>query len=133
MPIFAPRISKARFSMKRFPAWLLDYKADVYSQTGEDGIIEKILEMLPARNNWCVEFGAWDGKYLSNTLNLINHKEYSAVLIEGSKAKFPELKNNFADNPKVFPINAFVGFDTLNNLDTILGKTPIPKDFDFLS
>ncbi|HZY78231.1 MAG TPA: FkbM family methyltransferase [Cyclobacteriaceae bacterium] len=119
--------------MKKSPTWLLDFKSDVYSQTGEDGIIEKILEILPARDKWCVEFGAWDGKYLSNTRNLIDHKQYSAVLIEGSTAKFPELKSNFASNPNVYPINQFVGFDSKSNLDTILKDIPIPKDFDLLS
>src|SRR5689334_19634333 len=106
--------------MKKSPKWLLEYKSDVYSQTGEDGIIQKILETLPARDKWCVEFGAWDGKHLSNTRNLIDHKQYSAVLIEGSRAKFSELKGNYAANPDVYPINAFVGFDPNDNLDTIL-------------
>lgn len=27
------------------PTWLLDYYKDVYSQTGEDGIIEKISQL----------------------------------------------------------------------------------------
>ncbi len=43
------------------PAWLLDFAIKVHSQTGEDGVIEKILENLPERDYWCVEFGAWDG------------------------------------------------------------------------
>ncbi len=45
--------------------WLLDYGKNVYSQTGEDGVIEKILDILPDRDSWCVEFGAWDGVHLS--------------------------------------------------------------------
>ena len=41
-------------------AWLLDHASDTYSQTGEDGIIEKILEHIPQKDRWCVEFGTWD-------------------------------------------------------------------------
>jgi len=96
-------------------------------------VIEKILGLLPVKDKWCVEFGAWDGKYLSNTRNLIEHHGYSAAMIEGSKSKFKELKANYADNPKVYPINAFVGFDQRTNLDKILADVPIPADFDFLS
>ncbi|CAN0123266.1 unnamed protein product [Heterosigma akashiwo] len=34
-------------------------------------------------NKWCVEFGAWDGKHLSNTWSLINEHGWSSVQIEG--------------------------------------------------
>lgn len=43
------------------PTWLLERRRDVFSQDGEDGIIEAILDVLPGRNHWCVEIGAWDG------------------------------------------------------------------------
>lgn len=45
---------------------LLDFKDNIYSQTGEDGIVRKILEVLPEKDKWCVEFGAGDGVFLSN-------------------------------------------------------------------
>lgn len=113
--------------------WLLDFKFDKYSQMGEDGIIEKILKTLPKNGKWCVEFGAWDGQYLSNTRNLIESQDYAAILIEGSKTKFKELEKNYAQNPKVITLNQFVGFEKKDNLDQILTKTSIPIDFDFLS
>jgi len=52
--------------------WLLDYRKDVTSQTGEDGIIDKVFEIIGTQSKWCVEFGAYDGKFCSNTYNLIN-------------------------------------------------------------
>jgi hypothetical protein len=115
------------------PAWLLDYKKDVHSQTGEDGIIEKILELIPDKDHWCVEFGAWDGLHLCNTRNLLEHKGYKSVLIEGNKARFKDLIRNFGTNKNVIPIESFVGFEPENNLDHLLEKTGIPIDFDFLS
>jgi hypothetical protein len=118
---------------KKPNTWLLDFVHDVYSQTGEDGVIGKILDILPENDGWCVEFGAWDGRHLSNTRNLIESRGYSAVLIEGSEAKYEELRRNYAGQEKVFPVNQFVGFEGGNSLDRILAKTPIPKDFDFLS
>ncbi len=119
-------------SMKK-PTWLLDFKYDRFSQHGEDGIIEKILEIIPEKDNHCVEFGAWDGIAMSNTRNLIINKNYSAVLIEGDSAKFEELKRNYSENPNVITINKFVGFGEDDNLDQILKDTPVPFDFDFLS
>jgi hypothetical protein len=112
--------------------WLLEYKRNVYSETGEDGIIEVILAALGDLNNWCVEFGALDGKLLSNVRNLID-KGYSAVLIEGDKNRFRDLQHTFRQNTKVVTINAFVGFDNNSGLDFLLSQTGIPKDFDFCS
>lgn len=115
------------------PTWLLEYRQNIYSHDGEDGIIEKILDLIPDKNKWCVEFGAWDGIYLSNTRNLIVNREYGAVLIEGSAAKFEELKRNNEPYKQVIPVCTFVGFNSADNLDAILSSTPIPLDFDFLS
>jgi hypothetical protein len=38
----------------------------VTSQDGEDGIIEHVFSRIPPVSRVCVEFGAWDGKHLSN-------------------------------------------------------------------
>lgn len=115
------------------PAWLLEYSKDVYSQTGEDGVLGKILEILPENDRWCVEFGAWDGIHLSNVRNLIVEQGYSAVLIEGSAEKCVELKRNSAPYEGVITLNRFVGFTPEDSLDTILRETPIPNGFDLLS
>jgi len=115
------------------PRWLLGFRSDVYSQTGEDGVIAKVLATLPKADRWCVEFGAWDGEYLSNVCNLIDNQGYAGVLIEGSATKFQELRKRYAANSKVTPLNKMVGFGKEDNLDEILKGTPIPLDFDFLS
>lgn len=117
---------------KEFPH-LQEYKRDVHSQTGEDGIIERILEVIPQNDKWCVEFGAWDGLYMTNTRNLIESKGYSAVLIEADKNKFQNLKQNYSKHNDVITINQFVGFTEEDSLDHILASTPIPFDYDLLS
>lgn len=113
--------------------WLLTHAANTNSQFGEDGILEKILEVLGEPVGWCVEFGAWDGRHLSNTCALIEQKGFSAVLIEGSSKKFVDLQATFDGNAKVTPVNAFVGFGADDGLDQILAKTAIPSEFDVLS
>jgi hypothetical protein len=113
--------------------WIVDFKKNVHSQTGEDGIIEKILSIIPEKNNWCVEFGAWDGVHLSNTRYFIENYKYSAVLIEGSTEKYKELKENYSSNKNVYPINTYITLSKENNLDVVLSSTPIPINFDFIS
>jgi phospholipid N-methyltransferase len=115
------------------PTWLMDFSQNAYSQAGEDGIIIKILEILPENDRWCVEFGAADGIFYSNTRNLIINEGYSAILIEADKGLFKKLQKNYLGNPNVITINQFVGWSDKDNLDQILSSTPIPEDFDLLS
>src|SRR6266566_395581 len=122
-----------RGSMEKPSTWLLDFKSNVYSQTGEDGITQKALSILPQTDKWCVEFGAGDGEFLSNTRKLIDQQSYSAVLIESSRDAFRSLQQRFSSNPKVVTINQAVGLTAENKLDNILKATPVPRDFDFLS
>lgn len=112
---------------------LQQYRKTYFSQNGEDGMLEHILSKIP-NNKWAVEFGAWDGKYLSNTYHFIERHGYSAILIEGDGAKMMDLKRNteqFGD--KVKCINAFVEPSGSNSLDNLLKSTTIPVDFDLLS
>ena len=114
---------------------LRQFAHNVYSQCGEDGIIEEVLKRIGrscATDGWCVEFGAWDGIYLSNTYNLIRNRNYKGVLIEGNPSKYRELCKNIPQ-ADVHKVCRFVTFDGDSTLDRILEQTPITADFDFLS
>jgi hypothetical protein len=112
---------------------LTEFAANVYSQYGEDGVIERMLEVIEDTNGWCVEFGAWDGLHLSNCANLVHNKGYAAVFIEANPEKFSELQATYRDCPRVTTINAFVGFTPTDGLDTILSTIEMPDDPDLLS
>ncbi|MCL2925247.1 MAG: discoidin domain-containing protein [Trichodesmium sp. MAG_R04] len=114
---------------------LKSYSKDITSQNGEDGILEKIFEVIGEQNysKWCVEFGAWDGKHLSNTYNLIVNKGWSSVLIEADPKKFKQLMSNLGDRENLYCFEAWVGFESNDNLESILSKTPIPKEFGLAS
>lgn len=113
--------------------WLARHAKNVVSQSGEDGILEKIFEVMPEGSKWCVEFGAWDGKHLSNTWNLITNKGWSGVLIEADADKFQRLKGNYSGNPKAILLNEFVEFEGPQSLDELLSRTRIDTEFDLLS
>lgn len=107
--------------------------ADIDAARGFDAVIETVVDTLPRRNHWCVEFGAWDGIWGSNSRNLILKHDYAAVLIEGNQDKFRALHKNYAGHRQVVTVNQYVGFDARDGLDAILARTSIPRDFDFLS
>src|ERR1700690_65591 len=113
--------------------WLLGKASNISSQCGEDGIISAALDLLPERNAWFIEFGAWDGQFASNTCNLVNSRGYRAVFIEADPARFRDLQKNY-DAAKHILINAFVGFDKSDSLDALLREhSSVPRDVDLLS
>jgi hypothetical protein len=109
------------------------YEANVASQCGEDGVIARALELIGTRDRWCVEFGAWDGRYASNSYRLIAQEGYRAVLIEADPERCRQLARTHADRPEVIVMGRLVGFEGPERLDRILAETPIPTDFDVLS
>ena len=112
-------------------SWLLQYRRKITSQFGEDGVIEKIFKTIGEGKRWCVEFGAGNGKYRSNTWNLIANCGWSGVEIESNYAEYKELiKNHSAHN--IFSFNTLVSFREPDSLDSILKRTSIPRNFDFL-
>ena len=64
------------------------YIKDVYSQNGEDGIIQELLNRIGSINKYFVEFGAWDGFHCSNAANLRENYGWTGVMFEldGNKA-----------------------------------------------
>ncbi len=110
---------------------LSDYAENNYSQAGEDGIINKIFEIIKPRYNTCVEFGAWDGIYCSNTANLWK-KGWKTVLIESNEQRFKILKEK-TTGFNVVCIREFVEISGENTIENILIRYNIPLEIDLLS
>ncbi len=58
---------------------LISHAKSITSQVGEDGVIAHILDRLEIAGGWCVEFGAWDGKFNANTWDLVHNRGWKAV------------------------------------------------------
>src|ERR1035438_6813941 len=102
---------------------LLAYRKNSYSQFGEDGIIEEICYRLGIKEGWFVEFGAWDGKHLSNTYNLLANKGWQGVLIECDPEKYKALLRTKEAYPeKLHTLCAKVGFEGESRLDSLLAR-----------
>jgi hypothetical protein len=110
---------------------LLDYARDEFSQSGDDGIIERIFSVVSDRPGLCCEFGAWDGVHLSNTRALAL-RGWRGVMIEADPAKFAELQRNYADRPDVVCIQSEID-DGANRLDAVLDGAGVTDRLDFLS
>lgn len=113
------------------------YQSNIHSQNGEDGVIAELRKRLgvdDGDDNWCVEFGAWDGIHLSNTFSLVE-RGWNAVYIEGDAGRYQALLNTARQFPKIVPRHAFVArfSGDEESLDSILAQTAIPAEFALLS
>lgn len=111
---------------------LNEYRSSKYSQTGEDGIIEKLFSELKIKNGQFCEFGASDGLSYCNTRKL-REEGWGGVLIEGDPNYYPGLHQNMKDFKNIEVIESFISCEKGNKLDDILSKSKLVSDFDFLS
>ena len=100
------------------------YKHNNYSQNGEDGVLSEIINRLETCDKFFVEFGGWDGTYLSNTANLRINNDWDGVLFEGDSNKIP--------NPESM-IKIYNEFITSVNIIHVFKKYKIPNNFGLLS
>ncbi|KDO31467.1 hypothetical protein SPRG_04082 [Saprolegnia parasitica CBS 223.65] len=119
---------------------LIKNSFNVTSQGGEDGVLERVFSRLDAHEGrssgagrWCVEFGAWDGKHLSNTWKLLHEEGWRGVLIEADTDRFLEMQAMYAPFPGVACVNQFVTFEGPDSLEAILARHEVPRDVDLVS
>ncbi len=112
--------------------WLINFSDNRFSEHGEDGVIAKIFEILKPENKWVCEFGAHDPETISNTWRLINQEGWNALLIEADDLYFEKLKNYYKDTPSVQCLHTKVSYEGNERLDSLLEKTPVPTNLDFM-
>ncbi len=113
---------------------ILANKKNIYSQNGEDGIIEYIFNKMNIKNGSFIEFGAWDGKFLSNTYNLFLNKGWNGIYIEADQQKYQDLLVTFSGyRDRIDCVCAYVGFNDTDNLDTLIETHSHKREFDFVS
>jgi Methyltransferase FkbM domain len=113
---------------------LLDYAADVYSQRGDDGIIQEIFRRLGVQRGFFVEFGAWDGLHHSNA-RLLFERGWSGLFIEADSVKAKHLAERYSAFPDVICLHGMVfptAEDGRKTLDTYCEEHGITQ-IDFLS
>lgn len=97
---------------KKSSTWLGNHKNNVFSQIGQDGVLAKAFEVIGlGKGSTSLEFGAWDGIYLSNTANLIKNLVWNGTFIEGNAGKYNELRLNYESeiaDKRVIAINDYV-------------------------
>ena len=102
---------------------LFEFSHNVYSQNGEDGVLQKIFEMQGIDRGFFIEFGAWDGMYLSNAYHLYK-LGWTGCYIEGDDRKYQDLVRNIPDE-SIKKVHAWVADEGPNSLDRIVAELDV--------
>lgn len=111
-----------------FRAW----ESNTHSQCGEDGIIAHLLAELGLSSGYFVEFGAWDGRHLSNCAALAD-RGFTGCFIEGEQARHADLVRGYAARPEIACVHAYVRSSGEQSLDVILDRADAPAKIVVLS
>ncbi|MCK4650241.1 hypothetical protein KAT36_03325 [Candidatus Pacearchaeota archaeon] len=102
----------------------------VFSQGGEDGIIQYIIENIKIKNKIFVEFGVENYRE-SNTKFLLMKDNWSGLIMDGSRSKINEIKSS--DNYWKYNLQAKRAFITRENINSLLKESGIWGDIGLLS
>ena len=93
------------------------FESKVYSQNGEDGILQALFSKIGTTNKFCVEFGVENGAEC-NTRYLREKKNWTGLLMDGGGTQPSCIKKEFI---------------TSDNINDLFKKYNVPKTFDLLS
>ncbi len=93
-----------------------DHELKIFSQFGEDGIIDFLTKKLNLKNKTFIEFGVEDYEE-SNTRFLLEAKNWKGLIIDSSKIFIDKIKKkDYFWRNNLTAINAFVTVENINNL-----------------
>jgi len=109
---------------------LKDYEFKVFSQWGEDGIIQHLTQSLEIPNRTFIEFGVEDF-FESNCRFLLMKDDWRGFVIDGSSGSIARLKGSyFYWKHHLDAVHAFITRDNINDL---LARSGFDEDLGILS
>ena len=95
---------------------LSDFEFKIFSQWGDDGIIQFLIKNLDIQNRTFIEFGVEDYSE-SNTRFLLKNDNWSGFVIDGSKENIEKIRNqSWFWKYELTTKNAFIDKDNINSL-----------------
>ncbi|HKO61656.1 MAG TPA: hypothetical protein VJV03_10895 [Pyrinomonadaceae bacterium] len=110
---------------------LTDHQFRVFSQWGEDGMIQFLLRHVAPENKVFVEFGADAYNYESNTRFLLTNDNWRGLIIDSSERAIAELKRSRAW--ELHDLTAVQAFITRENINELLTQHGINGEIGLLS
>jgi hypothetical protein len=110
------------------PVDLTLFELSVFSQNGEDGVLQEILRRIGVARRYFVEIGASSNE--SNCLLLTDALGWTGIFVDADQGEIEALGRKYQATPEVRVVQALV---TAENFQDILQRERVHKDFDVLS
>lgn len=113
------------------PKRLNKFEYQIFSQNGEDGILEEIFKRIGKKDQWFVELGAGNGMENNTTALLLT--KWQGVWLESDTHCVQQAENFFKqliDDKTLLVKKASV---TAENIEQLFGECHVPHEFDLLS
>ena len=109
---------------------LQDYEFKVFSQWGEDGILQRLIDCIEIKNRTFIEFGVEDF-YESNCRYLMVNNNWSGFVLDGSQSNINRLRHSYFYWRH--QLDAASSFITRNNINQLLASSGFDRDLGILS
>jgi hypothetical protein len=106
------------------------FEFKVYSQWGEDGIIDHLVCNVSISENSFVEFGV-ENYTEANTLFLLKHRNWRGLVIDGSSTNVEAIRKS--DTYWQYDLHADASFITKDNINEIISRNGFSGDIGLLS
>lgn len=120
----------SELNRKKHTSALLDYEFKVFSQWGEDGILQYLTQNVEIRNKTFIEFGVEDF-FESNCRFLLMKDIWQGFVIDGSSRNIDRLKTSYFYWR--YPLHATKAFITRENVSELLNESGFDRDLGILS
>ncbi|WP_133475355.1 hypothetical protein [Sediminibacterium goheungense] len=107
------------------------YEFQVFSQVGDDGMIEEIFKRIGTTNQYFVEFGVEDGSETNSTYLL--YKGWKGLWMDGSEEHIAKIHQTCPKAISRGDLKAIQAFITAENIEYLFEKAGVPAEPDLLS
>lgn len=107
------------------------YEYQVYSQNGEDGLINEILRRLDINKGFFVEIGIQNGLETNTTYLLM--QGWKGLWIEAGNEYYDQIETTFRKELLSKDLTLSKNFVNCENIEALLDEHNIPLDFEVLS
>lgn len=116
---------------RRVEGHLAHYEHQIFSQSGEDGILREIFKRLGISKGTFVEFGIGDG--LENNTAALLIQGWSGLWMDGSQESIAKVKSDYSRIIAEGRLKLKQAFVTSLTIEQLLSEHGVPREFDLLS
>ena len=108
---------------------LAKHERSVFSADGEDGVLERLFEIIEPESRYLVDLGAGDGIAGSSSRNLILNHGWRGLLVEAAAGRAQQLAETYESSEQTATLHALID---PGDIEILLEAHGVPRNPDLL-